>query len=700
MHGTHVLLKAYMGVVAAVGLAVITISMGMTAADHASASRPRVFVLVFFRPEPAAVAERVCVPRSTQGLTVGGLGVAVPRLPDAVRLNYQGGGFSQYTVRSQAEQVMAYYAAELAADCWEPVVQQDTEALWARDGQSLRIAVAQQSEENRSSVDYQVLGTRLGQVRGVSTLLAQDSQATPSPTPTPGDYPVPPPPPDYYPMPPEGSYPQPPMPGGSPYPSGAAIPSGSPYSQPTFGGQYQTPPPGGSIGTLFADPACGENGYRDPNGGCLQLRSGQIPLLGQGGQVLICGDTMCDEGKGENQSNCPKDCGGSTPPGSPGSQYPGQAPGGFQGQPGQFPGGPGGPGGFGPGGPGFQGPSEEDFQRMQTDQLKQMQQGAKGMQQGVKFMRQGMRLAVKKLQACKMSLPEGLEEALAAMEQAIPKIKAAQSFDEVMEAMETAQEAGERMQQAGEEIPQRIMVCEQLKRVKTVMKNLQRRFKTVNGKAQRSKNDSVIALAKAAEEKMNAAQQLADQLPGLATTDVEKAEDSLDEFHAAVEEAHNTLAAVEAALNARQGMTVLNRELRTIERQLTGYEKKGEDVSAAKALVAQLKEDIAAVQQALKDGASGEDLVALVEDVYLTREELRDALAEITGLHEYETEIKVNEKPYQYDVPDAFRGPSRSGAAPEGLAPTEGFGNTGMPGNTMGPGFQPPSGGFGGFGSP
>ena len=459
----------------------------------------------------------------------------------------------------------------------------------------------------------------------------------------------------------------------------SSYPTGGTATQPQ--GTYPQQPTSGTSVSLQLDPACGANGYRDLNGGCLQLGTGKTPIIGKDKEILICGDVMCDENKGENGYNCPKDCGtprqpiSGTPPGSPNQgQYPGQAPGGFQGQPGQFPGGPGGPGGFGqgqgmgPGGPGggpqFQmGPSEEEMKMM----LEQMKKNMKPMKQGMKTAKKGLATAEKELSRCGMTLPDGMKEAILAMEQIIPKIEAAQSADEIFDLMSTAQEAGDAMQ-AGQEIPQRIEFCMQLKRVKTVMKGLSMKATSVVKKAQRSKNEDIIALGNTVTETVATAQGLADRLPELAKVDFEGAQGALEEFFMAVEDGYNAIGMVEAALSAKRTMSTLNREVTSINRQLTSLAKKGKDVTVAQALVAQMKEEIAVVLKDLKDKAPADQVLDDIEVVYATRNDLRDAMSGLTGLREQETRVNVNQKPYQWMVPEAFRSqpPPIEGGQPGG----------------------------------
>ncbi|MDD5110379.1 MAG: hypothetical protein PHI63_04150 [Patescibacteria group bacterium] len=858
-------LQCFMAGTAAFAIAFLVIAISLSAASYAETTRPHALVAVVWRAEAAKVSPRkpvlvqktTCVPQPLSGAAVGGLGgLDVPRLPGAVRTNYDGNGSSEYVVQADSNQVLSYYLASLASGCWELTVLQPQEATWKRGSQTLRVAVAEDPYVGKSAVDYEVSG----EVRGVFYHMAQTScadgqvscsdgtggfscMAPPCPAlqntnPPPGGF-TPPPggggtivcsggqilcgdassPSQWCQMPPcptPGGSPQGPnctadqylclssntcIPNSSPcsdsagmnrcgsgygwcqtkmgcvpvnsmstdcpmtggsnpspcpsnqyscngtcilfsqpcgsgtptsggYPQPPACPSGQyscngaciPTNQPCGGGVY--PPTTGTgtgtptTGGLTKDPQCGQNGYRDPNGSCFEVGAGKFPILGTGGSILICGDKMCEDTKGESSNNCPNDCG--APAGGPtsGGQYPGQMPGGNQGQPGQYPGGyqggqgmmPPNQGGYGQGqgmGPGMgpgqgmqMGPSEEEMKMM----LEQMKQSIKPMTQGVKMMKKGMTLAEKQLKKCSMPLPDGVKEAVTAMEELVPKIKAAESADEVFDLMSTAQEAGDVMQSAGQEIPMRIEFCmkyQQVSNTRTgVMKKLTQKFTTVNKKAQRSKNETVLALAKQAEEKVATAKGLMDQLPGLLSADFDQAQTVLDDFFSATEDAYNAISMVEAVMSAKSSMNTLNTEVRRLNTTLNSYEKKGEDVSAARALLTQIKEEIAVVLQDLKDKVAAEQLTSDIETVYTTREDLRDAVAEITGLNEQETTVNVNEKQYQMDVPDAFRSQQPLEGGPAGN-PTCNVNGVEMPGTCdqynqgggmgMGPGPMAPT---------
>ncbi len=119
--------------------------------------------------------------------TVGGLAVAVPRLPQALRLNYGSTGYSQYTVRATGDQVLGYYLPQLALNCWQVAVLQTDSAVWQRGEQAVRVAVANQALGEKTLVSYQAFEN--GRVLGATVHIAQTSGTScPAPPSCSGSY--------------------------------------------------------------------------------------------------------------------------------------------------------------------------------------------------------------------------------------------------------------------------------------------------------------------------------------------------------------------------------------------------------------------------------------------------------------------------------------------------------------------------------
>ncbi len=98
-----------------------------------------------------------CIPQKNGELSVGGLDRNdVPRLPKASRLSYDNNGASQYTSYGDANNILEFYLPKLASQCWQISVLRESEAVWTKEGQSLRIAIAQNPYGGKTRVDYQL----------------------------------------------------------------------------------------------------------------------------------------------------------------------------------------------------------------------------------------------------------------------------------------------------------------------------------------------------------------------------------------------------------------------------------------------------------------------------------------------------------------------------------------------------------------
>lgn len=705
------LLGYFMCVAAATGIAALVVAMAYTAAMHAEASRPFVTVIVAHwvtaTPKPA-VAVQPCVPQYQAGsLPVGGLGdQSVFRLPGAVRLNYDSGGESQYLAPVGSGEVLGYYALRLAGQCWQLSALQPGGAVWQKGGKVLAIATMENPVSGKSLVDYRIA---YGQVLGDSFQAAQttDGSAPPPPPPadsgTSGSYSAPPPPP-----PDGGSYSQ-------PHDSTYSPPPPPPPSDGSTGayGSYPPPPGGYSGGTPPPPPPGGQ--YGDQSGG----QYGHPP---EGGYP-----------------------GGPMPPGSPyGGQYPGQGPGGYQGQPGQFPGGPGGPGGFGPdggqyggqpggpGGPGGspggygqgqqgqwggqgegrQGPSEEEMEKMmkqqQEQQFQMMKQGVsqmeRGMKQGLSQMRTGLKFLER---TCGMKFPEA-QAAMDAIGPLLQKVKAAPDADALGTAFGDVQEAAMNLEATGHNMQDLGQLCAANKEITRRIKPFTREVNSLVSRAGKHKNEDIKALGAELKAKFDELLALIKQEQELKKTDPEKAlellEGSMEDLY---EDVTNLKSAVAAAMQGAQGLRTLSSDIKRFGRTIAAQKKAGKDVSEAEAQLAALQEAVASAQATLKEDPQG--FVAALEDTFSQREQVLEALGVVTGKtqegFEFDGANKTNLKPIEFGFGEAYQQQPSSGGFGEGGfgPPGGGFGPTsggfGPGGGEFGPpsggGFGPGGGGFG-----
>ena len=183
---------------------------------------------------PVTVRQRAtpCVPQKTAIQTVGGLGISVPRLPTAQRLDYSGSGHSQYSAKTSAKDVLGYYLPELAADCWKVVAINQSAATWQQGNTKLSMAISELALGTKSIVAYEsnVVGTVLGeQVQLVQT--APDGST-------------------FYPPSSGSTYSQP--------------PSGSTYNQP-YSGTGVIPPPSSGSEYPYNQPPSGYTSNQPPS---------------------------------------------------------------------------------------------------------------------------------------------------------------------------------------------------------------------------------------------------------------------------------------------------------------------------------------------------------------------------------------------------------------------------------------------------
>lgn len=300
--------------------------------------------------------------------------------------------------------------------------------------------------------------------------------------------------------------------------------------------------------------------------------------------------------------------------------------------------------------------SDQERDRRQAQQLKDAQRNAQEMKRMVRRMRGEVDRMLRKLKPCGLVLPDAFVSAVKAFEAAIPKIEAAPSFDAVEEIMRTVWEAGPEMEEVAQNMPRYFQLCEFTKDAKRRIRVLlEVPFAQAKRRADRSQVEAIIALAKAAEEKIVKLRALVDQVVRLVTTDVEEAMAEFESAQDLFEDAQFALRTIQAALDVRRGVTQAQADVRTQERLLARLERQGLDVSLAQELLQLYRDQIAAVQQAIKDQVSAEELVAEVEQLYAIREELGDLRDALTGSGEFSPTYSTREKPIEFELRGGFR---------------------------------------------
>ncbi|MEK7084277.1 MAG: hypothetical protein AAB932_03525, partial [Patescibacteria group bacterium] len=156
-----------LSIVLACTISVVAIAVTMGTVVWYSFNAPSLSLPVAEESAGEYVAENSsspCTPQSLAELPVGGLGRSdVPRLPDALRVGYGDLGQTAYLTEGSETDVVNYYLATLAAQCWELSALAPHEAAWTKDGAVVKLAVAENPLGGKSLVNYEVSG---GQVLG------------------------------------------------------------------------------------------------------------------------------------------------------------------------------------------------------------------------------------------------------------------------------------------------------------------------------------------------------------------------------------------------------------------------------------------------------------------------------------------------------------------------------------------------------
>lgn len=454
-------------------------------------------------------------------------------------------------------------------------------------------------------------------------------------------------------------------------PCGGGQPAGSPAP---FGG-YQPPTTGTAPvtgGGLVQDSSCGENGYRDLNGGCLQVGAGKTPILGSNNQILICGDQMCEDGKGENSTNCPKDCGGSSQPqGSPyGGQYPGQGPSGYQGQPGQYPGGAGGQG-MGPGGmeQGNFGPSEAEMQKMDQQRFEQMKKGLKDFSRSVTSFQKMVKQMEPKLKKLGVSIPAELKAALEQAPAVVEKIKNAQTPEELDEIVVDVSDIGSTLQEWGPKFGDLIRLGNMLKEGDRMVKKMTTELKRVKRLA--TKNPELLGATVGEMETMLAAiTQGVQEAKAAAQTDPDSALDILQEkVMDSQEEFWNNSSIVDTLQNLKTGLKSADSQVKKVDAAIKKIAKQ-KDIDTAvvdelKQMSTDLKAQLAELKALSKQAdADPEELRILAEELWQAFEDLQNQLAEY-GQGLYQPQVQRGQD-VKFNLPQGFDfGPRSSGSDAE-----------------------------------
>lgn len=306
---------------------------------------------------------------------------------------------------------------------------------------------------------------------------------------------------------------------------------------------------------------------------------------------------------------------------------------------------------------GQQGPSEEEMKKMDERRFKDMKQGLSQFAKGVKMMKKSAAKTKAVVNKCGVSMPEELENALAAADNLVGKIESAKTAEELDEAVDSIEDVGSVMQEWGPRMGDLHRLCQMIKQGDKELKQIERSLKRMETRAKSNKKVDLSEMI--AEYKNDAAnlKQALSEVKQLAKTDPEAALEKLeDDFYGEMDNVRNNERALDMALNISQGIKDAAREIKNFDKQISFLKKRKIDTAEAQALLNSFKAEIEELKGMIKGKFDAEELVDRVEALFDSREKLQDILQELDGNSQIMPQIKVD-KNYNMnvDLPDAFK---------------------------------------------
>lgn len=608
-----------------------------------------------------------CIPQNDGTIGVGGLQREdVPKLSDAMRLEYENNGSSEYSSALSEVEIFNYYLSKLSDKCWELAAINPHEMLWQKNDNALKIAVAENPYGGKSQIDYAV-GS--GMVLGVSFAQTTEGSAPPPPPPPSGDFgSMPPPPSDNFgnlPPPPSGDgqnfnggYPPPPSenfgPNQGPQPYGQ--PSGQPYGDPSGqnangywcnGQQVSDGQP--CNGYNPPNPRGGEYGNNGPYD---QGRTGQGNMMGenknfglergtQGGRTMNQG-----RGQGSNQQ------GYGTGKNMDGGQGQGQE-----------------------GEEGF----SENSDMMDEERLKQMKKGLSQFAKGVSQFQKMVNKMKPKLAKLGVGIPTELEAALAKAPEILDKIKNAQSADEVEDLMTDIQDIGDAMQEWGQKFGDLMRLGEMLKQADKGLKDIQKAIKRIQTSAK--KNTAAQEIANNLNTMASEMSQILKDVRELAKTEPDSALEKLEnDFFGKMEEFWNSVAEADTVINITKGISQAKKEIAKAKQKVKTLEKNKKidpaDITDLKDILANIEAQVKDLGEMAKQKASAEEIQDASGELWGLVEEFENKLAEL-GQGSYKPNVQQGEN-IDFHRPEGYDFGPRQGNQGFGSGSGEGgFGNQG-----------------------
>ena len=296
------------------------------------------------------------------------------------------------------------------------------------------------------------------------------------------------------------------------------------------------------------------------------------------------------------------------------------------------------------------GPSDEEMEKMEKmrdAQEKKMRM--KGLQQAKKGMGHFLK-ALKMVQAKiakfeKQGIPVSAEikskidEAVATLEAII---NATEMTDEIQEKMESMQEMGDVMQDIMPKLEMMSRLPQMLKKAQTEIKRLETAYNRAVKKATRAKVDVSSLL----EKWQVAIAELKNNLAAAASGQLGEGDDPMQAIGEGVfenlEGAWRYDQIIMMVLDVKRNLRNVEAMLKKYEKQIARLEKKGEDMSDAKELLAMMKEKYIEVKDMAWDKLESEEIEDFMSglDGYMEMQEQMEEMLNLGGPSMFEKEMK------------------------------------------------------------
>lgn len=416
--------------------------------------------------------------------------------------------------------------------------------------------------------------------------------------------------------------------GTMPPPSGTSGGFQQPMQQPTSGGSFGN----------FQQPTNNTQQFQQPTNNFQQPTTGSQGMLGSG-SGNTCSVNGVDMPGGCDQWNQSMGTSGQgmMGPNNQGGQMGGQQ------------------GGFGmngqQGGQGMMGgPSDEQMEKMEKqreEQEKKMR--AKGLQQAKKGMANFLKsLKMTQTKIAKMEkqgivvpadLKGKIEEAIAALETII---NAKEWSEEIEEKMMSMQEIGDGMQEIMPRLEMLSRLPQMVKKAQSEIKRLEKAYASAVKKATRAKVDvsSILGQWQAAIEELKS------NLAAAASGQFEEGEDPMQAIGEGVfenlENAWRFDQIIRMVLDVKRNLRNVESMLKKYETNIARLEKKGQDMSEAKELLATMKEAYAVVKDMAWDKLEPEEIDDFMNDLdgYMQMQQQMEEMLNMGGPSMFEQQMK------------------------------------------------------------